>query len=244
MNDNLELLVEDIKSKYSIDLNKYKNKEVSVKIGELIVFPEYVVKNILIGGLVGSVTFILSFLFLDFSLINRIIYIFLGSILWSITGIFFGLILFLLKLKLDLNKVISYAFSLTETIIDDVFKLGKKLNKKEILELFKAVVTVVLLPSLSDAISNRIPLIGNLINNSIKKIINKTVKKVKFDSDENDVKNSTTSIEFNSKNSIEKLKIKSIGLINSSLKIIQFPIRVISLFVIIITVIVMFAFSN
>ena len=137
-------------------------------------------------------------------------------------GHFFGLNLFLLKLKLDLNKIISYAFSLTETIIDDVFKLGRKLNKKEILELFKAVVTVVLLPSLSEAISNRIPLIGNLINNSIKKIINKTVKKVKFDSDKIDVKNSTPSIKFNSNNSIEKLKINSIGLINSSLKIIQF----------------------
>ena len=86
--------------------------------------------------------------------------------------------------------------------------------------------------------------IGNLINNSIKKIINKTVKKVKFDSDKIDVKNSTPSIKFNSNNSIEKLKINSIGLINSSLKIIQFPIRVISLFVIIISGSVMFAFSN
>ncbi|MDB4205132.1 hypothetical protein N9764_06210 [Polaribacter sp.] len=244
MNDNLELLVEDIKSKYSIDLNKYKNKEVSVKIGELIIFPEYVVKNILIGGLVGSVAFLLSFLFLDFSLIHRIIYIFLGSTLWFITGIFFGLILFLLKLKLDLNKVISYAFYLTDIIIDDVSKLGKKLNKKEILELFKAVVTVVLLPSLSDAISNRIPLIGNSVNNSIKKIINKTIKKVKFDSDKNDVKNSNTSIEFNSKNFIEKLKIKSIGIMNSSLKIIQFPIRIISLSVTAIALILMFGLSN
>lgn len=243
MKNNIELLIEDIKTKFSIDLNNYKNKEVSVKIGELIVFPEYLVKNILIGILIGFFIFILSFLFLDFSLVNKIFYIFLGLILWSISGICFGLILFLLKLKFDLNIIFSYAFSLTESIIGDIFKLGKKLNKEEILELFKAVVTVVLLPSLSDAISNRIPLIGNLINNSIKKIINKTIKKLRFNSDDNDVKNLSTPTEFNME-LIKKLKIKSIRLINSSFKIIQLPIRVISLFLTIISIIVMLAFSN
>lgn len=233
MKDKYDLYVESIKNKYNIDLTQYKNKEISKKIGELILFPEYAIKNILIGLILSFICFIISLVFLDFSLVSGFFYVIFGSSLFGALGLFLGLNIFILNLKSDLNNLLNFVFDLTIRILDDLNKVGKKLNKKEILEIFNGLIVIVLLPSLSDAISTRIPFFGSLINNLIQKIFKRLVKRVEKSSVEIDEKQTTLSLEFNNNIFIEIIKKNSMNIVSKTIKIIQFPFQIIFTFLII-----------
>ena len=158
----------------------YKNEEIAVKIGQLIVFPEFVIKNLLLGLAIGFCCYVLSFFVLNLSLASGLMFVLLGLIFWAITGFFLGLNVFLWNLKSNLSEVIFYGFDLTATVINDVQRQGAELRKKDVFELFQGIFSVVFLPSLADAILARVPVVGSLINKLVQKILNRMVKKNQF----------------------------------------------------------------
>lgn len=233
MLEELDKLKDNIKNHYNIDLDKYKNTKVFMKIGELIVFPEYAVKSILKGVFIGFLCFICSLLFLEFSFLTGVIYFFVGSSLWFCTGFILGINILFLKLKTDLINILSFGFDLTQTINDDILMNGRMLNKNEIIEIFKGVNSVVLMPTLSEAISARVPFIGNLVNNIVQKILKQTIKKVDFDSSNDNIK--VFSNEINPKIVLQKAKNRSINFLQKTIKTIQFPFQILGIIIFILT---------
>ena len=229
MEDVSKTVIENFKKKFSIDLAVYKNEEIAVKIGQLIVFPEFVIKNLLLGLAIGFCCYVLSFFVLNLSLASGLMFVLLGLIFWAITGFFLGLNVFLWNLKSNLSEVIFYGFDLTATVINDVQRQGAELRKKDVFELFQGIFSVVFLPSLADAILARVPVVGSLINKLVQKILNRMVKKINFTSieGEEEAEDSPVSSEGSQLEAIiEKTKVQSVRLLKKSVGFIQFPFQV------------------
>ena len=173
-----EELKELILEKYGINLERYKNPEIVQKIGDMILFPNYAAKNILGSVILALIGFVIFFLTIDMSATLVILYVIFGGGLWFLFGLLGGINFFLHKIEKDMQVLITYGFELTKNALNDLESVGDKLKKEGIGEIFKGVVVVIIIPSVTEAISGQIPIIGAAVNNAVDRILLKTVDRI------------------------------------------------------------------
>ncbi len=115
----------------------------------MILFPKYAYKNILGPVILALLCFIGSFFVFNLSTISIVIYSIIGLGFWVIFGVFSGINYFLYRVKNDLRDIVSFGFDITKNALNDVEILGDNFKNQSVNEIFKGVVIIVLIPSVT-----------------------------------------------------------------------------------------------
>ena len=181
-----DALAENFETRTGIDLRNYKKPELLDLISDLLTFPIYAGKSIIIPLLIYLVvTIILAVLVTGyFSTIAAIIFIPVFSVLNALTT---AALLFIFRLRKDMTEAVGAGLSLTKEVTKDVRNVQLKRENKSFsfpsfAEIFNGVMRVVIVPSIITVVKKKIPLIGGLFSGLIRKLADlttgRTIKKI------------------------------------------------------------------
>lgn len=182
---DVEKLDARLKEELGIDVSTYRNEEAVSNFTELLIFPKYVINWTLRPVLIAFLLYIIGFFFLDLVHVEYVLYALIGLVLFLLSGVFFGLLFLTWRMKKDLWGIIEYSLGIMKTAVSDINQVSKQIkpeNRKEVLGLvFKGVIHIVTIPMLSKVISDKIPLLGGVVNSFVKKVLTLVSDKIKFD---------------------------------------------------------------
>lgn len=182
---DVEMLDLKIKNELGIDVQKYRNEEVIEKFVELLVFPEYVITWVIRPVLITIGIFIIGFFVFDLVHIEYVLYGIIGLFLFLATGILIGLLFLIWKMKSDLGEIINYTLEIMKTAVEDLVQVNSQIteeNRKDIFGLlFKGTIHIVTIPMLSKVISDKVSVVGGLVNWVVKRVLILVSDRVKFD---------------------------------------------------------------
>ncbi|WP_025668131.1 hypothetical protein [Aquimarina megaterium] len=231
---DVEKLDHKIKEELGIDVQKYRNEEVIENFVELLVFPKYVINWVIRPILISIVIFIFGFFIFDLVHIEYVIYGVIGLILFLVVGIITGLLFLIWKMKSDMWSIINYSLEIMKSAVTDINQVNNQVNKenrKDVLGLlFKGVIHIVTIPMISKIISDKVPLVGGIVNRIVKKILTLVSDKVKFDEEKlkqelNKTENESSALKVYS-SSISSATKGLEKVINFTFGVAQFPLKI------------------
>lgn len=182
---DIEQLDYRIKTELGVDVRKYKNEEVVEKIVSMLVFPEYVLTWMLGPVLLALVFFGLGFYLLQLVHVEFVLYAIFGLVLFLAVGLVAGLLLFTGKMKKDIGSIAAYSLAMTKDAVLDINTVNQSTDpayKKEAYGLlFKGIIHIVTIPMTTKAVTEKLPLLGRLINRFIRKFFMLISDRIKFD---------------------------------------------------------------
>lgn len=180
-------LQEKIKLELGLDVSKYKDEEVVENFIEIILLPKYIISWVIRPILIALLAYFLGFYVFDLVHVEYFVYITLGFFLYLIFGLSSGFLLLVLKMKNDIWEIVDYSLDILKLAIQDISKVNNQItveNKKDVLSLvFKGIIHIVTIPLLLKAITNKIPLIGNIASGFIKRILTVISDRLNFQED-------------------------------------------------------------
>lgn len=174
---DLELLDQRIQSELGIDVKTYKNEEVAEKFFELLVFPQYIISWVARPVGWAILLYIAGFFIFDLVHIEYVLYLIIGFGLFLCCGVLAGLLLLVWKMRKDMFEVISFSLEIMKQSIIDLGEANQRItpeNRKEKYSLlFQGIIHLVTIPITTEAIAEKIPLIGGLVKGLIKGILSR-----------------------------------------------------------------------
>lgn len=181
---DIEQLAQKIQQELGIDVRKYQNEEVIDSLSELIIFPIYALNWGLRAPLIALVIWIIGFFVVDLVHVEYPLYFVLGLILFLVNGILFGVLFLVKKLEVDLLKIVKHCLGILQSAVSDLQHTGKLMTYQNRVQnfglLFKGIIHIVAIPTLSRVISNKVPIIGDLLKGLVKKILNTVADRFKY----------------------------------------------------------------
>lgn len=182
---DIEKLDAKIKQELGVEVSKYRNEEVAENFVELLIFPKYVIKWVILPVSISFMAYIAGFFLFNLVHIEYVIYGIIGLILFLLLGIISGLFFLMWRMKSDMWGIISYSLEIMKSAVTDLNQVNNQIdneNRKEVLGLlFKGIIHIVTIPVLSKAISTKVPFVGGIVNSIIKKVLTVVSNKIKFD---------------------------------------------------------------
>ncbi len=182
-----EKLAETIEKELSLDLMKYKNPEVAEQMADLLVFPTYAIKSLLLPVLIAIVVFLLGFYVVDLVHVQYVLYGTIGLVLFILVGIFGGILYFTSRLKTDLGEIAQYSFGIMRSSLEDVQQFGNRINPsnyKDVLAmLFQGVIHIVTIPMVGEAIKAKGGIASKFVNRMVIGVLKAIGSTVRFDED-------------------------------------------------------------
>ncbi len=232
---DVEKLDEKIKTELGIDISKYHNEEVISNFLELLIFPRYILNWAIRPILISLGAFILGYFIFNLVHIEYVLYTIIGLVLFLLVGFFSGVIFLSWKIKTDILNALTYSIDILKSVVSDINLTGDNItkeNRKDILLLlFQGITHIITIPTLSNVISDKIPIIGSVIGFFIRKIL--TLFSNKLNIEEIELNQKLEEEKDESKiliTYINSLTTTSNGLekvLNVVTKIAQFPIKVV-----------------
>lgn len=182
---DIEELDQKIQDELGIELKKYQNDEIAEAIVELLVFPAYVINWGIRPVLIAFLLYILGFWVVELSGIDYVFYGLFGLVFFIINGVVGGILFLMIKMKADFLKILQYALDILKACVEDMRMAGSKVsagNKKQVLAmLFKGVICIVMIPTVSKAVSDRIFIVGGILKGIIRRMLFLASDRIKFD---------------------------------------------------------------
>lgn len=181
-----DVLAENFEMRTGVDLRDYRKPEIVDLISNLLTFPLYAGKSVVVPLLIYLVlTIILAVLVTGFfSTVAAIIFVPVFSVLNALTT---AALLFIFRLRSDITGAIGAGLSLTREVTQDVRNVQMKRESKTLsfpsfAETFQGVMRVVIVPAIITVIKNKVPLVGGIFSGLIRKLANlttgRTIKKL------------------------------------------------------------------
>ncbi|SEC88417.1 hypothetical protein SAMN04489761_3863 [Tenacibaculum sp. MAR_2009_124] len=232
---DVEKLDEKIKTELGIDISKYHNEEVISNFLELLIFPRYILNWAIRPIFIALIAFILSYFLIDLVHIQYVLYTIIGFILFLLIGFLSGVIFLTWKIKTDILNALTYSIDILKSVVSDINLTGDhitKENRKDVLLLlFKGITHIITIPTLSNVISDKIPIIGNAISFFIRKTLTLFSNKLNIEeiqlSDQLDKENDESKILNAYINSLTTTSNSLENVLNIVSKIAQFPVKII-----------------
>ncbi|MTB50787.1 hypothetical protein [Lewinella sp. W8] len=225
-----------IQQELGVDIGKYRDEEVVARVGELMVFPVYVIQWVLRPPIIALVLFIASFFVLDLSLVDYVFYGILGLVLWLIGGLLSGVLLLTYRFREDLSALLAYSTSILRDVVTDVDTLNAGTTKENrgerLLLLYRGVLHLVTIPVAADVIGNKVPLVGGVIAGVVRWVL--TVAANTFASKKNGFTVTPTESDDQEPGKILPVYVNSVNRFNTviqraleiGIQLVQFPFKV------------------
>ncbi len=179
--DKPKAIANKFEASTGVNLEDYRRPEIAEFISNILTFPIYAGKYIIIPLFIYLIiTSILALLVTGyFSTLVAIILIPVASIINALTT---AAIPFIFRLRSDITQAVSAGLGLTKEVSEDVRNvyLKKKNNTLEFPgfgETFRGVMHVVIVPTIIAVLKRKIPLIGGLFSGLVRRLANLATRK-------------------------------------------------------------------
>lgn len=173
--EDIQQLALKIEQELGIDVRKYQNEEVIDSISSLITFPIYALQWIIRPPFIAIFIWVIGFFFIDLVHVEYLLYFILGLVLFVINGALTGVLVLTNKLQTDLIGIMEHSLGILKSAIGDLQRTGKLMTKearaRNFALLFKGIVHVVTIPTLSRIISNKVPFVGGILKGLVRRIL-------------------------------------------------------------------------
>lgn len=179
-NKDFTTLKHSLLQKTGIDFESYRNQEMLDIIGELILFPKYALKAILLPLIVialaiGVLTLLLLF---TSQWLLGVVFFLVGEFLGMSNGLILGIIVFLKKISADLEKIVSLSFEQSQIVLRDMQAVKNKVTDKSlmlpsVIDVFSGVTYIIVLPGVTEVISKKVPLVGRIASTLVNLVFGK-----------------------------------------------------------------------
>lgn len=176
-----EVIARDFNTKTGVDLRDYQRPEIAELIGDLVTFPFYAARSVIIPLLIFLlITIILAFLVTgNLQTLLAIVFVPLFSIANALTV---AAILFLFRLRKDITAALNAGMDLSKEVTKDVrnvyvLREHNAFGFPTFAEIFRGVMYVVIVPITISVIKKKIPIIGGLFSGLIRRLANLTTRK-------------------------------------------------------------------
>jgi len=164
-----------IQQELGIDMRKYASEEAVEALSNLLSFPQYVFAYMLRPLGAALLLFALGFVFLDLVHIEYLLYLLLVPMLLLATALLLGLLALGWKIERDLCGVVEYTLGMLGSALGDVQRAGVGIGRGDFRStltlLFQGMMHIVTIPTVSQILSDRIPLIGGLFSRFIGRVL-------------------------------------------------------------------------
>lgn len=240
-------LITRIKNELDIDLNNYRNDDLMEQISRLIAFQSYLFTSFILPFIILLMLFISTFWVYDFNWFTKV----LVSVLGSFWLIFFtttiGIYRYFKRVKKDLIMIVNFICDTMNNLnLSIANNVQFRENKSEkVLLLFNGLLFSVLIPSINESINKKIPFFKNYFEKIIQTIIQKIYNSLKKTISNTQIKTDIVLHSFDSKVSdtqnkfgeqLNRIKNNATSIVNSSMKIIIYPITAINIIQIILII--------
>lgn len=239
-----------LERKTGIDFTKYRDQNIFEALSDVLSFPGYFVRTLALSVLVYVLIIVLWAISQEAIGFKTFLFT-IGIVLAFVNGILTGLRFIVKKIKGDIINIFTIVLNLVETITDDIDKVKSKYDSGELkvptkLELFKGTFMIIVIPTLSDIVSNAIPLIGGIISRLVVKIITGIYNKLAKDyipneeaiGPEENNKETVASWASSVKSILANIHKHANKIINTATRIASLPVMIVSTIVLIISLII------
>ena len=232
--NDIELLALKINDDFDIDVNKYRNDDVTSTFAELLLFPQYIINWGIRPILVAIALFIVVFFVekLD-NVLEVAIYASIGFLLFIVCGVLFSIVFIMRKMKYDMGAIMGYSIEILKEATGDISDFNKNLtltNKKEGIKLlYLGIIHIVTIPTVCGAVKRKNAFIGPPISWIIKKILTAVGNTVTVNDLESSIKTTYAEKDKSYQNEVLKsvTQDKNIleKIVDTTLSIIEFPFK-------------------
>ena len=174
----LKKLSNSLHTKTGVDFSAYVNKEMMESVGELILFPKYILQLCLGTIALSACTFFListAWAYWNGFLISGTFITLFSLILGALNGIIMIPAVSVHRIKTDLSEIGDFVIDQTIRLLDDIETVADFSNHPErewpkLTEIFQGVAYLIVLPSLLPVIAKKIPFIGRGIAWVVKRL--------------------------------------------------------------------------
>jgi hypothetical protein len=165
--EKVQKISTDLLWKTGVDFSRYRNEELFDTISNAVTFPLYFARTI--GRSVGFLIAVtIAAALLTGSGWFKTFLVFPGLILALINGILLGLVVFIRRVRNDMNRLFEISSDLSIQVVKDISVAKSKLtgasrNLPSLFEIFHGVNAVIILPMLIRIMDRKIPLLGGLM---------------------------------------------------------------------------------
>lgn len=182
---DLAALDQQVYEELGVELHKYRNPEIAGTVADLILFPKYVLQWVLQPVALALLLYLVGFFIFDYTLLTFILYLLVGLLLFIVTGLLAGIAYLITQLRNDLVRIVSFSFEIMEDALNDMKVVRHRVtweNRGRVMKLlFKGIIYVVTIPTLTGAIGRKIPIVGGLVKRLLKWALTKLAGLIKFE---------------------------------------------------------------
>ena len=182
---DLAALDKQVYDELGIELQKYRNPEIAATVADLILFPKYVIQWVGLPLVLSLLLYFIGFFVFDYSIVSFLVYLLLGLVLFALSGLLGGCVYLITRLRSDLIGILRFSFDIMEDALQDLKVMRYRLNwanrGRAMRLLFKGVIYVVTIPTITGAIGRKIPVFGKLVKWLLRWLLTKLANLIKFD---------------------------------------------------------------
>ena len=184
--EDLDKLDQKIQDDLGVDVKRYANPEVVARFVEMLLFPAYALFWLSIPMLLFFLAFIAGYWIPSFTGWDILGYSTFGLVFSLLTSFSFSLLFLLFQTKKDIRSILAYSLEIMKNILFDTKHLDGRVKPEEQKEvrklLFHGVIHLVTIPTVTQVIAEKIPVIGELFSGLIKKVLRLFTLKVNLES--------------------------------------------------------------
>lgn len=164
--EEIQNINDELMRKTGVDFSRYRNQELIDTVANAVTFPIYFARSISRPVALFIFVAFIAIVIADSGLFKTFLG-FPGLILAIINGILLGLVLFVRRIRNDMDKVFTISADLSLQVVRDIGTARANLKSgsmqiPSLLEIFQGVNAIIVLPTVMRVLDRKVPLLGGL----------------------------------------------------------------------------------
>ncbi len=164
--EQIQRIKDDLKCKTGVDLSRYQSPELTESVSNALTFPLYFARSVSRPVGLFLLTIIIAMVVSDSGYFRTFLG-FPGLVLAVINGFVLGLVLFVRRIRNDMETIFTISADLSMQVVRDIGETRRNLQSgamqfPSLLEIFQGANAVIILPIVIGTLERKVPLFGGI----------------------------------------------------------------------------------
>ena len=164
--EQIQSINDELLRKTGVDFSRYRNQELTDTIANALTFPLYFARSVARPVGLFLLATIIAIVWVDSGYFKTFLG-FPGLVLAIVNGVLLGLVIFVLRIRNDMDNVFAISADISLQAVRDIGSAQEKIREgsadfPSLLEIFQGVNAIVILPIIIKTLDRKIPVFGGL----------------------------------------------------------------------------------
>jgi len=164
--EQIQSINDELLRKTGVDFSRYRNQELTDTIANALTFPLYFARSVARPVGLFLLATIIAIVWVDSGYFKTFLG-FPGLVLAIVNGVLLGLVIFVRRIRNDMDKVFAISADISLQVVRDIGSAQAKIREgsadfPSLLEIFQGVNAIIILPIIIQTLDRKVPLFGGL----------------------------------------------------------------------------------